>query len=218
MSGFGANSPPHFPGIPIRRGIYGFQIANFFESIRRKFEANAPRKPNKNFKRAGYGANQAADQNGRKFESRDAGKVIRFLLRVGFWLTIVVLFLPADPAQREGSRAQVGTFEALGVAQAALEDAARFCARKPEACETGAQAFQTFGQKAQHGAKMLYEFLSDRFGDDHTASTPISSNVEPRLRKSFEQPGRDTLTPADVVPRWQGPEPKQVPMPPRRPA
>jgi len=140
--------------------------------------------------------------------------VIRFLLRAGFWLTIVVLFLPADPAQREGSRAQVGTMEALGVAQAALEDAARFCARRPEACETGAQAFQTFGQKAQHGAKMLYEFLSDKFGNDHTAST----NSEPRLRKSFEHPGRDTLTPADVVPRWNGPEPKQAPLPPRRPA
>ncbi len=141
--------------------------------------------------------------------------MIRFVLRVAFWLTIVVLFLPADPAsQRDGARAQVGTVEALGVAQAALEDAARFCARRPEACETGAQAFQTFGQKAQHGAKMLYEFLSDKFGDsDHTASTN-----DPRLRKSFNHPGRDTLTPADVVPRWNGPEPVRVPLPPRRPA
>jgi hypothetical protein len=147
--------------------------------------------------------------------------VIRFFLRVAFWLTIVVLFLPADPgAQRDGGRQQVGTVEALSVAQAALEDAARFCSRHPDACQTGAQAIQTFGQKAQYGAKLLYEFLSDKFGDsDHTAST----GDDLRLRKSYNHPGRDTLTPADVVPRWNGPEPKRVepksvPLPPKRPA
>lgn len=141
--------------------------------------------------------------------------MIRFLFRVAFWVTIVVLFLPADPAsQRDGKRAQVGTVEALSVAQAALEDAARFCGRKPEACETGAQAFQTFGQKAQYGAKMLYEFLSDKFGDsDHTASAGDGL----RLRKSYNHPGRDTLTPADVVPRWNGPDSKLASAP-RRPA
>lgn len=146
--------------------------------------------------------------------------MIRFFFRVAFWLTIVVLFLPADPASQRDGRHQVGTVEALGVAQAALEDAARFCSRHPDACEKGAQAFQTFGQKAQYGAKLLYEFLSDRFGDsDHTAST----GDDLRLRKSYNHPGRDTLTPADVVPRWNGPEPRRaepkiVPLPPKRPA
>lgn len=196
------------PQIPNRSGIYGFQSPNFFTTIRCECSEKAEQK----FQLPRLGCPLKRRKNSRKGGLKGRRTVIRFLLRAAFWLTIVVLFLPADPAaQRNGGRAQVGTTEALSVAQAALEDAARFCARRPEACETGAQAFQTFGQKAQYGAKMLYEFLSDHFGNDHTASTGES----PRLRKSYVMPGRDTLTPADVVPRWNGPESKQAA---RRPA
>jgi hypothetical protein len=139
---------------------------------------------------------------------------MRFLLKVAFWLTIVVLLLPADPARKDGDgRGQVGAIEAFGVAQAAVEDASEFCARRPGACETGSQAFQTFGQKAQHGAKMLYEFLSDRFADDNS-STPRGAT---RTGAAEERPGRHTLMPRDMIPGWNGPG-KPVPVPPRRPA
>ena len=138
-----------------------------------------------------------------------------FLLRVAFWLSVVVIFLPSAPTGRsESGRPQVGAVEALGAAQAAVEDARGFCARRPDACETGSQAFQAFGQKAQHGAKILYEFLSDRFAEA-PAATPRKDREE---TGSIARPGRHTLTAEDALPAWRDPEPRPVPLPPRRPS
>lgn len=137
---------------------------------------------------------------------------MRFLLKAAFWLTIVVLLLPADSA-RQDSAATVGPFEALGAAQAAVEDATGFCTRKPEACEVGAQAFQSFGEKALHGAKLLYEFLAARFtGEADTAPRTATGSI-----KTEHRPGQHTLTPRDLEPAWSGPGEMPVPVPPRRP-
>lgn len=132
-----------------------------------------------------------------------------FMLRVAFWLSIVVILLPSDPARKlDGGHAQISPIEALGAAQAAVQDASGFCNRKPEACQIGSQALETFGQKAQYGSKFLYEFLSERFGE-----TPDSHKNE-----VVEQPGRNTLKPADITPSWSNPDHRHVPLPPRRPA
>ncbi|HHY48499.1 MAG TPA: DUF5330 domain-containing protein, partial [Alphaproteobacteria bacterium] len=80
-------------------------------------------------------------------------------MRVAFWLSIVVVLLPAGPKTDPDAPA-VSTFEAIGAAQAAIKDARGFCQREPEACAVGSQALQVFGQKAQNGARMLYELLS----------------------------------------------------------
>jgi len=136
-----------------------------------------------------------------------------FLIKAAFWLTIVVLLLPADSA-RQNQSAQVGPIEAFGAAQAAVEDASGFCMRKPEACEIGSQAFQSFGEKAQHGAKLLYEFLSSRFADKTDSSVHGATGSIKLERK----PGQHTLTPSDLEPEWGGPDSRAVPMPPRRPA
>jgi hypothetical protein len=144
-------------------------------------------------------------------ERRDGD--MRFLIKVAFWLTIVVLLLPADSA-KQGQATQVGALEALGAAQAAVEDASGFCARNPDACEVGSQAFQTFGEKAQHGARLLYEFLSARFSGPDDAPPQVTTGSI----KMPHRPGRHTLEPSDLEPQWSGPEPKSVPLPPKRPA
>ncbi len=133
---------------------------------------------------------------------------MRFLLKVAFWLTIVVLLLPAEQSD-EGQQQQVSALDALSAAQSAVQDAGGFCDRNPHACDVGAQAFQTFGEKAQYGAKLLYEFLSARFaGDD--AQTATGSISAP------QRPGEHTLTPADMEPAWSASDP-EVPNPQRRP-
>ncbi len=135
-----------------------------------------------------------------------------FLLRVVFWLSIVVILLPSDPTkQKDSAHKQVSTFQAIGAAQTAVEDARGFCARNPDACDIGAEALHTFGQKAQYSSKMLYEFLSNQFGDARMSSKADSETV------SSERPGRNTLTPADATPNWKAPEQRAVPLPPRRP-
>ena len=138
---------------------------------------------------------------------------MRFLIKAAFWLTVVVLLLPGDPGSRGDARQQVSAIEALGAAQAAVEDATGFCDRKPDACVVGSQAFQTFGEKAQHGAKLLYELLSARFAAKHDAAPRNTGSV-----KSGPRPGQHTLEPDDLSPAWTGPDAKPVPLPPRRPA
>jgi hypothetical protein len=138
-----------------------------------------------------------------------------FLLRVAFWLSVVVILLPSAPTSKtEPGRPQIGATEALGAARAAVDDARGFCDRQPDACVTGSQALHTFGQKAQQGAKLLYEFLSDRFADA-PAATPRKDREE---TGSIARPGRHTLTSEDVEPAWRAPESRPVPLPPRRPS
>ncbi len=131
-----------------------------------------------------------------------------FLLRVAFWLSIVVVLLPAGPKSDPNAPA-VSTFEAFGAAQAALKDARGFCSREPEACTIGSQAIQVFAQKAQNGARMLYEFMSSNSAEQNarndgpTGSTP--------------KPGRDTLTAEDREAPWLTPQKAAHPQaPPRR--
>ena len=93
---------------------------------------------------------------------------MKFLLKAAFWLSIVVMLLPSG--EKPAPAPQVGTTEAMSAATAAMSDMRQFCSRQPDACTVGSQAATAFGQKAQAGAKMLYEFLNDRVGPNETGS------------------------------------------------
>lgn len=120
-----------------------------------------------------------------------------FLLRVAFWLSIVVALLPAGPKTNPNAP-EVSTFEAIGAASAALKDARGFCVREPEACTVGSQALQVFAQKAQNGARMLYEFMSSNSAES------ISKHDGPT--GSTPRPGRDTLSAEDREVPWLAPQ------------
>jgi hypothetical protein len=121
---------------------------------------------------------------------------MKFLLRTAFWLTVVVLLLPSFPSQRTGAAPQVGAGEAVSAASAAVADMRQFCGRQPDACVVGAQALTSFGQKAQAGAKMLYEFLTEHFGGQPGSVDKASRNaINPR---------QNTLSPTDLAAPWRG--------------
>lgn len=129
-----------------------------------------------------------------------------FLLRVAFWLSIVIILLPSG-SQQPKAAPNIDTADAVSAASAAVADMRQFCARQPEACSVGSQAAVAFGYKAQAGAKMLYEFLSDTLTPAETGSiTPAS------IRKT-DAAGRsqDTLRPTDLAPAWHGPIPRPDP-------
>jgi hypothetical protein len=120
---------------------------------------------------------------------------MRFLLRMAFWLGVVLVLLPSASTQPT-PKVQVGTVEAVSAARAAVGDLRSFCDRQPEACNIGSQAAVAIGHRAQAGAKMLYEFLNDQLGPqtpDAVGSTPKAS--------------QNTLTPADLEPAWRGHQP-----------
>jgi hypothetical protein len=129
-----------------------------------------------------------------------------FLIRAAFWLSIVVILLPTG-SQQPKSVPTIETAEAVSAASAAVSDMRQFCARQPEACTVGSQAAVAFGYKAQAGAKMLYDFLTEALAPAETGSvTPASTRKREASAKS-----QDTLLPADLTPAWRGPLPKPDP-------
>ncbi|WP_127089925.1 DUF5330 domain-containing protein [Aquabacter cavernae] len=145
-----------------------------------------------------------------------------FLLRLAFWLGIVLLLLPLSTSE-DGTR-QIGAWQALSAAQSAIADASGFCERQPQACAVGGQLLSHLGDKAQAAAEWLFANVSIGEG----AHAPATA----------DKTGGHALTPQDLVPAWGGdaadapkatgsiptgaapaaPAPGSIPLPPRRPA
>jgi len=135
-----------------------------------------------------------------------------FLLRVAFWLTIVLALLPSG-----GSKpvpATVGATDAIVAAGAAVSDVTGFCDRQPDACAVGAQAAVSIGQRAQAGAKMVYDFVGDQWTRSETGSVPDPKKVAARAVPASPD-SQNTLKPSDLDPAWQGPAERAntVPLP-----
>ena len=58
------------------------------------------------------------------------------------------------------------------------------------------------GQRAQAGARKLYQIITDKRSPEHTGSIGGVENANP---SSAEAAPRDTLTPDDLVAEWRGP-------------
>jgi hypothetical protein len=120
---------------------------------------------------------------------------MRFLLRMAFWLGVVLVLLPSAGTEST-PKVQVGTVEAVSAARAAVGDLRNFCDRQPEACTVGSHAAVVIGHRAQAGAKMLYEFLNEQLG-------PQAPDAVGSTGKAPQQ----TLTPTDLEPAWRGHQP-----------
>lgn len=115
-----------------------------------------------------------------------------FLLRAAFWLSLVVLLLPAGEDVREQT-SHVSTGEAISAAQTFVSDMSGFCARNPQTCETGESALRTFGSKARYGARLVYGYLGDLTGEESDISEHRVATTRVQI-----QPG-DNGQPASVT-------------------
>ena len=144
-----------------------------------------------------------------------------FLLRVAFWLTIVLALLPTGSSQQQasGNAPQFDATDAVTAAGAAVSDVSGFCERRPEACKVGAQAAVAIGQRAQAGASMVYDFIQERMSRHETGSTIETKAVPASMTRVVPaQPGsQSTLKPADLEPAWQGSMPRKESVPLPRP-
>ena len=120
-----------------------------------------------------------------------------FLVRVAFWLTIVLALLPTGSSQPTPHGPKVG--EAISAAGAAVSDVRHFCTRQPEACEVGSQVAVMIGQRAQAGAKMLYDLFNEHSGPTETGSLP-SAKTEGAKSESVKMAPAAAATPGDQVP------------------
>jgi len=124
-----------------------------------------------------------------------------FLLRMAFWLGLVLVLLPREKTPESDKLPQVGASEAVSAATAAVSDMSQFCKRQPAACEVGGQAATVIGQRAQDGARKLYRIITDKRPPDHTSS--IGGGADADALPAGMAP-RDTLKPDDMLAEWQG--------------
>ncbi|MFG1298316.1 DUF5330 domain-containing protein [Xanthobacter sp. V3C-3] len=143
-----------------------------------------------------------------------------FLLRLAFLIGLVLLLLPLGLKGQDGR--EVSVFETFGAVQALVSDLRGFCDRQPQACAVGGQMASHLAEKAQVGAKWLYDSLGHAPAADGRPEAP---------RPAGSAAG--SLTPEDLAPVWGGGEngrtilppgappagpAAQPPLPPRRPA
>lgn len=142
-----------------------------------------------------------------------------FLLRMAFWLTVVLALLPTGSSQPQAHAPQFDATDAVVAAGAAVSDMGGFCDRQPEACVVGTQAAVAIGQRAQAGAMMVYDFIHERMSRSETGSVS-ESKVSPAATSRHPQPhpgSQSTLKPDDLEPIWQGAAPRKESVPLPRP-
>ena len=142
---------------------------------------------------------------------------MRFLLRITFWLGLVLVLLPRDKTPESDKLPNIGAADAVQAATAAVSDMSQFCKRQPAACEVGGQAATIIGQRAQDGAKKIYQIINDKKeqitneknektdtkkAPDHTGSITVAGEGD----ATASDAPRDTLTQDDLALEWHGPE------------
>jgi hypothetical protein len=144
-----------------------------------------------------------------KPKETNRGREMFFLLRMAFWLGLVLVLLPREKTPESDKLPQVGASEAVSAATAAVSDMSQFCKRQPAACDVGGQAATVIGQRAQEGARKLHHIITDKTDKkaadkktpDHTGSIGGADDADGTLP---EAASRDTLTPDDMVAEWRG--------------
>ncbi len=154
-----------------------------------------------------------------------------FIVRTMFWLSVVVLLLPADNTVTEtnpvkvSSTAQVTTDDALHAAYSTVSDISTFCSRNPQVCDTGKHALNLMEAKAKYGVRVIYEWATAASGSDSVPESPItihknvdqSALIDPQLdpQSPVSTTGafivvagggsQNTLKIEDIIPEWSGP-------------
>lgn len=111
-----------------------------------------------------------------------------FLIRAAFWLSIVILLIPANPQTGEAPR--VTMINAFLAAKATVADLSAFCQRNPDVCVTGNAALEVFAEKAENGARMLYRYLQSP--EDSEPATPAGTLTNDDMVLPWVAPVNDT--------------------------
>ncbi len=128
-----------------------------------------------------------------------------FLLRMAFWLGLVLILLPTGSSERAAPGNVVNASQAISAASATVGDLRQFCTRQPDACTVGSHVATELGYKAQAGAKMLYDFLSETLASKDTSKQQAKDTLKTTGSLASGRASQNTLTPADLVPAWRGP-------------
>ena len=140
------------------------------------------------------------------------GRVMFFLLRMAFWLSVVCVLLPSG-TKSTSPDAQIDATQAVTLAGAAVSDMRGFCDRQRDACEVGGKVAVALGHKAEAGARTIYEFISGKLNEKSAPADKATAKLVP-ASATGQATLNGTLTPGDMAPAWHAP----VPLPLRREA
>lgn len=118
-----------------------------------------------------------------------------FLVRSAFWLTLVILLIPADPETGDAPRVTVAN--AVMAVQATVADLSGFCGRNPDVCATGSAAAQIVAEKTGDGIDLILRTIS---GDAVEQTEERGIDMAPGAPEGT----RGTLTTDDLALPWQG--------------
>ncbi len=97
------------------------------------------------------------------------------MIRMAFWLALIVMVLPSDREQ------QARLYQ---TATESLHRAATFCDRNAALCTQAGQHWAVFRTKLEFGAKLVFDMASERFFGVHPAvhrpDEPPASGQQPR--------------------------------------
>ena len=129
-----------------------------------------------------------------------------FLLRMAFWIGLVLVLLPRDhtPEADKTAAPQVGASDAISAATAAASDMSQFCKRQPAACEVGGNAAAFIGERAKEGARKVYQIITEK-KPDTTGSIGGEGEDQGAGQSAVAMARRDTLTQDDLAAEWQPP-------------
>jgi hypothetical protein len=119
------------------------------------------------------------------------------LLRLAFWLALLVLLLPTDAAQQ----ARFTSF-----ASTALERLTTFCDRNARTCDAAVAAWSNFLRKAEFGVRLVGDLLGAGGRQISEQSPDLPPALEKRRDKRLGK-ADGTLSPSDLYEApWRGPK------------
>jgi hypothetical protein len=153
-----------------------------------------------------------------------------FLLRMAFWLGLVLVLLPREKTHDSDKLPQINAQEAVQAATAAVSDMSQFCKRQPQACDVGGQAATVIGHRAAEGARKVYQIITDKpeTTEKIGGSEKLIGPVKPADKRAPDHTGSidepmvaevpageapaDTLSSDDLAAEWHLP-PTQIQTP-----
>ncbi|WP_113370441.1 DUF5330 domain-containing protein [Rhizobium sp. SYY.PMSO] len=104
-----------------------------------------------------------------------------FLIRAGFWFSLVLMFLPifakpeGDP--RPAGEPTVQVSDALSAATGVVQYVGAMCSEKPDVCLKGGETLTALGYQARDGARVAYDLLGRHF-KDQSANAQVPANSQ----------------------------------------
>jgi hypothetical protein len=126
-------------------------------------------------------------------------------VKAAFWIAVILLLMPSNAQER---------FELYSTAQRTIADIGGFCVRNPDICERTSAAASGIVHKLKSTADTIEDMLrdagigaertrrNDRDGYDRERHGALRTPSEVRTTSSVSS---DTLTAADLRPKWRGP-------------